>query len=67
MNSHPLPVPAALPDPATMPAIGPVLSLYLKARALKAGAGRLMLGADPITPEAREPARRALERMLGGR
>ncbi len=67
MTSPPILVPAALPDPAEMPAIGPVLSLFLKARALKAGADRLMGRADPITPEARELARRALDRMLGGR
>jgi tetratricopeptide (TPR) repeat protein len=62
-----------LPKPSDLPIIGPVLGLYLKARALKAGADRLM-GRVPATGNAKvaalaaktkDKAARAVDRMLG--
>ncbi len=62
-----------LPKPGDLPVIGPILGLYLKARALKAGADRLM-GRVPATGNARvaalasatkDKAARSVDRMLG--
>jgi hypothetical protein len=62
-----------LPKPSDLPIVGPVLGLYLKARALKAGADRLM-GRVPATGNAKvaalaaktkDKAARAVDRMLG--
>lgn len=61
-----------LPKPSDLPVVGPVLGLYLKARALKAGAERLM-GRVPATGNARaaalaaqtkDKAARVVDRML---
>ncbi len=62
-----------LPKPGDLPIVGPILGLYLKARALKAGADRLM-GRVPATGNARvaalasapkDKAARSVDRMLG--
>lgn len=63
-----------LPKPSDLPIIGPVLGLWLKARALKAGADRLM-GRVPATGNAKvaslaakvkDRAANAVDKMLGG-